>query len=81
MTDSRTQALADQSNTITGPDVALRIGHLDVRVVDHLLHLLEERRRGSTGTGQPEAGVAIEPNIGFGSDRPRRQGPWMALLP
>jgi len=39
------------------------------------------RRRGSTGTGQPEAGVAVEPNLGFGSDRPRQQGPWMALLP
>jgi hypothetical protein len=39
------------------------------------------RRRGSTGTGQPEAGMAVEPNLGFGSDRPRRQGPRMALPP
>jgi hypothetical protein len=29
------------------------------------------RRRGSTGIGQPEAGVAVEPNLGFGSDRQR----------
>jgi hypothetical protein len=39
------------------------------------------RHRGSTGIGQPEAGVAVEPNLGFGSDRQRRQGPWMALPP
>jgi len=39
------------------------------------------RRRESTGIGQPEAGVAVEPNLGFGSDRQRRQGPWMALPP
>jgi hypothetical protein len=25
--------------------------------------------------------VAVEPNLGFGSDRQRRQGPWMALPP
>jgi hypothetical protein len=37
--------------------------------------------RGSTGIGQQEAGVAVEPNLGFGFDRPRRQGPWMALPP
>jgi hypothetical protein len=37
--------------------------------------------RGSTGIGQPEAGVAVEPNLGVGSDRPRRQGPWMTLPP
>jgi hypothetical protein len=39
------------------------------------------RHRGCTGIGQPEAGVAVEPNLGFGSDRQRRQGPWMALPP
>jgi hypothetical protein len=42
---------------------------------------ISSRRRGSTGTGQPEAGVAVEPNLGFGCDRPRRQGPLMALSP
>jgi hypothetical protein len=31
------------------------------------------RYRGSTG--QPEAGVAVEPNLGFVSERPRLQGP------
>jgi hypothetical protein len=25
--------------------------------------------------------MAVEPNLGFGSDRQRRQGPWMALPP
>jgi hypothetical protein len=35
--------------------------------------------RASTGTGQPEAGVAVEPNLGFVSERARLQGPWMAL--
>ena len=42
---------------------------------------ISSRRRGSTGIGQPEAGVAVEPNLGFGSDCQRRQGPWMALPP
>jgi putative PIN family toxin of toxin-antitoxin system len=42
---------------------------------------INAHRRGSIGIGRPEAGVAVEPNLGFGSDRPRWQGPWMALSP
>jgi membrane-associated phospholipid phosphatase len=37
--------------------------------------LVSFRSRGGIGIGQPEAGVAVEPNLGFGSNRQRRQGP------